>query len=409
MRHDQIEGFPEKLDAYLEDLLRPMRRVERKHQARLYLDGLLRSEGRKNVARMANKILRTDVQALQQFISQSPWDHRRVRAKLARRIEESLLPKVFWIIDEGRFPKQGEHSVGVTHGPANTQSRAVNHQLAVVLTLATEEASMPLNWALHLPPQWTSNPALRKKAAIPEEVTFKRPLELALDLIDEVKSWGLQERTVLAGEHFGASHDFRIGLKERALGYVVKVTGDLRARINGAAISSTSRKRTGKIRPAHVAATSQPAGVSLHEIAETLPWERWRRITWREAPGQKCSARFARISVSCIDCQSPDRPTLLHLEELLIERPENARHPFRFWLSGLGPETSWQELIRSAKGHARYQQDRSKMLTEWGVDHYQGRSWRGWHHHVTLVTMAQAFLLHEELSRDRSFWVDLIS
>lgn len=215
MRHDQIEGFPEKLDAYLEDLLRPMGRLERKRQARLYLNGLLRSEGRKNVARMASKILRSDVQALQQFISQSPWDHRQVRAKLARRIEENLLPKVFWIIDAAHFPKQGEHTAGVTYGPVETQSRSANHQLAVVLTLATEEASMPLNWALYLPPQWTSEPALRKKAAIPEEIIFKRPHELALDLIDEVKSWGLQERVVLADEYFGLSHDFRMGLKER--------------------------------------------------------------------------------------------------------------------------------------------------------------------------------------------------
>ena len=409
MRHDQIEGFLEKLDAYLEDLLVPMGRVERKRQARLYLDGLLRSEGRKNVARMASKILRSDVQALQQFISQSPWDHRQVRAKLARRIEENLLPKVFWIIDAAHFPKQGEHTAGVTYGPVETQSRSANHQLAVVLTLATEEASMPLNWALYLPPQWTSEPALRKKAAIPEEIIFKRPHELALDLIDEVKSWGLQERVVLADEYFGLSHDFRMGLKERGLGYVVEVSGDLRAWTNDPFAPPGSRRDTRKTRPAHVQATDLPSGRSLGEIAETLPPNGWRRITWREALGQNQSALFARIGVSCIRDTPSDRPSRLHPEELLIEKPENARHPFQFWLSGLGPDASWQELIWAAKGRFGYRQDRRKMMTEWGLGHFQGRSWRGWHHHVTLVTMAQAFLLHEELGRDRSCWVDLIS
>ena len=401
MRHDQIEKFPEKLKAFLENLLVPMGRADRKDQARLYVDGLLRSDGRKNVARMANKILRTDVQALQQFISQSPWDHQQVRQKLAKRIEENLLPKVFWIIDEMRIPKQGAHSVGVTYGPANTQSRTANHQLAVVLTLGTEEASIPLNWALYLPMQWTSDSDLRKKAAIPDEIIFKRPHELALELIDEVKGWGLQERIVLADEHFGASHDFRKGLKERALGYVVQVIGDLRAWTNDPSVTRASRKGSSNTRPSRVQAVG--------EIAETLPREKWRRMTWREAPGQNRGARFARIGVSCINGQNPDRPAPIHPEELLIERPENASHPFQFWLSGLGLDSSWQELVRSAKGRFRYQQDKQSMLTEWGLDHYQGRSWRGWHHHVTLVTMAQAFLLQEDLSGERSFWVGLIS
>jgi SRSO17 transposase len=281
--------------------------------------------------------------------------------------------------------------------------------LAVVLTLGTEEGSIPVNWALHLPIRWTSDSDLRRKAAIPEETTYKDIHDLALELIDEVRSWGLQERIVLADEHYGESHDFRMGLKERALGYVVQVTGNLRAWTNDPSFTGASKKGGGRSRPAQAQSEDRPVGMRLEEIAEALPRHKWRRIAWREAPERQQCARFARIGVSCIDGQNPDRPMPHHPEELLIERPEYAKYPFAFWLSGLGPDSSWQQVVRSAKGRFRFARDNQEMRTERGVDHYEGRSWPGWHHHVTLVTMAQAFLLQEEWGKKRKFWVDPIS
>jgi SRSO17 transposase len=166
---------------------------------------------------------------LQQFVNQSPWPSCEVRASLARKVEREFVPEAYWLIDEVSFPKQGKHSVGVARQYCGALGKTANCQVAVSLDLGTEESSTPLNWALYLPKGWVEDPVRRKNAGIPEEITFKTKIVLALDLIDEAKEWGLQGRLVLADSAYGDAYDFRQGLRGRKLDYVVQASGQLTA------------------------------------------------------------------------------------------------------------------------------------------------------------------------------------
>ena len=229
MKPREIERFRLKLEAFLADIVLPMGRQERRKHAEEYIRGLLMDGERKSIEPIASRLPDGDVQALQQFVNQSPWPSQEVRASLARKVEGEFVPEAYWLIDEVSFPKQGQHSVGVARQYCGALGKTANCQVAVTLDLGTEESSTPLDWALYLPEQWIKDPVRRKAAGVPEEIIFKTKTELALDLIDEVKGWGLQGRLVLADSAYGDGFEFRKGLRDRGLDYVVQVSGDLMA------------------------------------------------------------------------------------------------------------------------------------------------------------------------------------
>jgi len=156
-----------------------------------------------------------------------PWPTKEVQASLARKVEREFVPEAYWLVDEVSFPKQGKHSVGVARQYCGALGKTANCQVAVTLDLGTEESSTPLDWALYLPEPWIKDSVRRKKAGIPEEITFKTKTELALDLIDEVRGWGLQDRLILSDSGYGDAYEFRHALRSRELDYVVQVSGDL--------------------------------------------------------------------------------------------------------------------------------------------------------------------------------------
>ena len=168
-----------------------MGRKERREHAQEYVRGLLMDGERKSIEPMANRLPDGNVQALQQFVNQSPWSSEEVRASLARNVEREFVPEAYWLIDEVSFPKQGKHSVGVARQYCGALGKTANCQVSVTLDLGTEESSTPLDWALYLPEEWIHDPVRRKKAGIPEEIRFRTKPELALDLIDNVRRWGL--------------------------------------------------------------------------------------------------------------------------------------------------------------------------------------------------------------------------
>ena len=211
------------------DIVLYMGRKDRGQHAKEYIRGLLMDGERKSIEPMANRLPDGNVQALQQFVNQSPWSTEQVRAALARKMEAEFVPEAYWLIDEVSFPKQGKSSVGVARQYCGALGKTANCQVAVTLDLGTEESSIPLDWALYLPEQWINDATGRKKVGIPEEVTFKTKPELALDLIDEVRSWGLSDRLVLADSAYGDGYGFRRALRNRKLHYVVQVSGDMTA------------------------------------------------------------------------------------------------------------------------------------------------------------------------------------
>ena len=389
------------------DVVLCMGRKERGQHAKEYIRGLLMDGERKSIEPMANRLPDGNAQALQQFVNQSPWPTEQVRASLARKMEGEFVPEAYWLIDEVSFPKQGKHSVGVARQYCGALGKTANCQVAVTLDLGTEESSTPLDWALYLPEQWIKDKARRKKAGIPEAVTFKSKPELALDLIDEARNWGLSDRLVLADSAYGDGYEFRQGLRDRTLHYVVQVSGDMTAWTEDPHPAEPPMKRGGTVPRTRLYAKELPPVRSLREIAKDLPSSSWKSITWREGiKGPLCS-RFARVMVWMANGLVQGKTMEVPREELLIEWPSAHEAPLKFWLSSLPPRrTSFRSLTRKAKGRFRIEQDYQEMKGEVGLDHFEGRSWQGWHHHVTLVTLAYAFLVMERMANKKNFWID---
>jgi SRSO17 transposase len=365
---------------------------------------------RKSIEPIADRLPGGDVQALQQFVNQSPWPTKEVQSSLARKVEGEFVPEAYWLIDEVSFPKQGNHSVGVARQYCGALGKTANCQVAVTLDLGTEESSTPLDWALYLPEQWINDPVRRKEAGVPEGITFKTKTELALDLIDEVRGWGLQDRLILADSGYGDAYEFREGLRSRKLDSVVQVSGELTAWTEDPHPAEPPMKRGGKIPRKRLYAKELPPRRSLCQIAEDLPSQSWKTITWREGTKGPLSSRFARVVVWMATGLMEGKTTKVPSEELLIEWPERNKEPLKFWLFSLPPHrTSFRGLFRKAKGRFRVEQDYEEMKGEVGLDHFEGRSWQGWHHHVTLVTLAYAFLMLERIGNKKNLWIDLAS
>ena len=410
MKPREIERFRLKLEAFLADIVLPMGRQERRKHAEEYIRGLLMDGERKSIEPIASRLPDGDVQALQQFVNQSPWPSQEVRASLARKVEGEFVPEAYWLIDEVSFPKQGQHSVGVARQYCGALGKTANCQVAVTLDLGTEESSTPLDWALYLPEQWIKDPVRRKAAGVPEEIIFKTKTELALDLIDEVKGWGLQGRLVLADSAYGDGFEFRKGLRDRGLDYVVQVSGDLMAWTKDPHPAKPPMKGGGRIPRKRFYANDFPPARSLCQIAKDLPAGSWKTVTWREGTKGPLTSRFARVIVWMANGLVQGKTIEVPAEELLLEWPEGDKAPWKYWLSSLPPQrTSFRGLVRKAKGRFRIEQDYEELKGEVGLDHFEGRSWQGWHHHVTLVTLAYAFLVLERMGNKKNFWIDLAS
>jgi SRSO17 transposase len=410
MKTREIERFRLKLQAFLADVVLPMGRKERREHAEEYIRGLLMDGERKSIEPLAGRLPDGDVQALQQFVNQSPWPSEEVRASLARKVEGEFVPEAYWLIDEVSFPKQGQHSVGVARQYCGTLGKTANCQVAVTLDLGTEEWSTPLDWALYLPEQWIRDPIRRQEARIPEEITFRTKPDLALDLIDEVKGWGLQGRLVLADSAYGDVFEFRQGLRDRELDYVVQVSGNLIAWTKDPHPAKPPMKDGGKIPRKRFYANDFPPPRSLGQIAKDLPSGSWKTVRWREGTKGPLTSRFARLIVWMANGLAQGKTMQVPAEELLIEWPEGDKDPWKYWLSSLPPQrTSFRGLVRKAKGRFRIEQDYEELKGEVGLDHFEGRSWQGWHHHVTLVTLAYAFLTLERMGNKKNFWIDLAS
>ena len=410
MKPREIEQFRSKLGAFLADVVLAMGRIERKQHAEEYIRGLLMDGERKSIEPMANRLPGGDVQALQQFVNQSPWPFEGVRASLARKVEQEFVPEAYWLIDEVSFPKQGEHSVGVARQYCGALGKTANCQVAVTLDLGIEESSTPLDWALYLPEKWANDRVRRKEAGVTEAVTFRTKPELALDLIDEVKGWGLQGRLVLADSAYGDGFEFRQGLRDRGLHYVVQVSGELTAWTEDPHPAKPPMKGKGQIARKRFYADDFPPAPTLLRIAKDLPSRSWKTVTWREGSKGPLSSRFARVVVWMANGLAQGKTLVVPSDELLIEWPEGEKEPRKYWLSSLPPQrTSFRGLVRKAKGRYRVEQDYEEMKGEVGLDHFEGRSWQGWHHHVTLVTLAYAFLMLEKMGKKKNFWIDVAS
>ena len=404
----EMQALDHRLTAFLEDLLSPLGRKERRHWARVYVQGLLLDGERKSIEPLASRIPGADVQALRQFVGQSPWDGEAVQQLLARKIVDLLSEPEVWILDETSFPKAGEHSVGVARQYCGALGKVANCQVAVTLHWSSAEASCPLGWRLYLPPGWFEDEKRAQEVKLPKEVVYRSQSELALELIDQMLRWEVPRLPVVADSAYGNSFDFREELRQRQLSYVLAVepstvvwTQDPKA------IPVPPSAPIGRPRR-YPPLEATPAPQDLTALARQLPAAAWKKVTWRAGTRGPQRSRFAKLKVWAAHgwrAQAhPERAT----EWLLIEWPEGEAEPRKYWLAQLAPgRPGLRRLVKMAHARWRIEMDYRELKDELGLDHFEGRHWLGWHHHVTLVTLAYAFLRFEQARLKKNFWCDL--
>jgi SRSO17 transposase len=325
-------------------------------------------------------------QSLLHFVNQGGWSDAAVLAKL----RELVLPQIerrgaieAWIIDDTGFPKKGAHSVGVSHQYCGQLGKQANCQIAVTLSLANHDASLPVAYQLYLPKTWAEDDARRRKAGVPEEIVFKTKPQIALEQIRWAAENGLPGDMALLDAGYGHDSKLRDGITELKRTYVAGIQPQTLAWVPG--------KRGGH-RPKKGRRDAIDA-IAVRDLAIGLPAKAWHTIKWREGTNNWLSSRFARrrIRVASSDQHAGKRAE----EWLLIEWPDGEAAPTKYWLSTLPKNIPFCDLVDAAKLRWRIERDYQELKQEVGLGHFEGRGWRGFHHHATLCIAAYGFLISE--------------
>jgi SRSO17 transposase len=367
---------------------------ERARPLRDYCTGLMLPGERKSVEPMAARTAPAKTaaqhQSLLHFVANAAWSDEDVLAK----VREMVLPAIeksgpieAWIIDDTSFPKQGKHSVGVQHQYCGQLGKQANCQVAVSLSIANHAASLPVAYRLYLPATWTKDRARRKKAGVPKEIKFKTKPQIALEQIRWACESGLPRGVALMDSAYGRDSGLRAGMTELGVPYVVGILPNTLMWRPG----TTPRRMDKPLN--NTGRRDEPDLVSAKKVALGLPKRAWRTVTWREGSAERLSSRFARVRLRV--GYNKRIPATLSPEWLLIEWPEGEAEPTKYWLSTLPENVSLQQLVDLAKLRWRIERDYQELKQEVGLGHYEGRGWRGFHHHATLCIAAYGFLIAE--------------
>ena len=388
--------------AYIEGLAEAAGHADRNVPLKSYCTGLLLPGERKSVEPMAARLAPDNVrrmhQSLHHVVADAPWSDEAVLGSLSgfRTAGDAASgPVVAWVVDDTGFPKKGHESVGVARQYCGQVGKQDNCRVAVSLSVTTEKASMPVAFRLYLPETWTEDRNRRKKTGVPDEIQFQTKPEIALEQIRRARERGIPQGVVLADAGYGVDTSFRAALTKMELAYVVGVQSTVTVWKPGEEPQPAPARQGSTGRPRKLLqrdAKHQP--VSAKELAMSLPAEAWKKVTWRQGVKQKLHSRFAALRV---------RPAHRdywraepHPEEwLLIEWPTGETEPTKYWLSTLPADTALVELVHLAKHRWIIERDYQELKQELGLGHYEGRGWRGFHHHATLCIAAYGFLVAE--------------
>lgn len=387
--------------AYVERLAAALGHADRAAPFRAYCTGLMLPGERKSIEPMAARVEPDRVgaahQSLHHFVAKAAWADRAVLDVVRDLVLPALLeggPLRFWIIDDTGMPKKGRHSVGVARQYCGQIGKQDNCQVAVSLSLATDHASLPIAFQLYLPETWANDPIRRAKAGIPDAVAFQTKPAIALDQIRAAVAGGLPPGVVLMDAGYGTDTDLRAGIDALGLLYVAGIQ------------SSTSLWPPGvaPLPPKPWSGTGRPPKllrrgpghepVAAKVLARGLAPAAWRTVTWREGTNAPLTSRFAAVRVHPAH-RDNERAELRPAEWLLVEWPEDEDEPTKYWLSTLPDTMSLDDLVDTAKGRWRIERDYLELKQELGLGHYEGRGWRGFHHHATLCIAAYGFLVRE--------------
>jgi SRSO17 transposase len=387
-------GIEARFAAYVDGLAGVIGHADRVRPLRDYCTGLMLPGERKSVEPMAARTApaRTAAQhqSLLHFVGIGAWSDEKVLAK----VSELVLPAMTrhgaieaWILDDTGLPKKGRHSVGVKPQYCGQLGKEANCQVAVSLSIANHFASLPVGYRLYLPKEWAEDAARRERAGVPGDIGFKSKPQIALELIQRACAAGLPRGVVLMDLDYGRDSRLRASLTALELPYVAGIQPNVLMWPPGA-----GPRRGGK--PLNSAGRrDEPDLISARELALGLPKQAWRTIRWREGSADWLSSRFARVRVRVGSNRAI--PDLVEEEWLLIEWPEGEAAPTKYWLSTLPAEIGFPRLVDIAKMRWRIERDYQELKQEVGLGHYEGRGWRGFHHHAILCIAAYGFLVAE--------------
>jgi SRSO17 transposase len=360
-----VQRLGNDLGDYVGDVFGSLRYSGWQQRAGDYLRGLMLDGRRKSIQPMAARLHGPHEQALNHFVTNSPWDVEPVRRRIAERIGEAL-PEAAWAVDDTGLLKYGKASPCVARQYTGTAGKVTNCQVVVSVSLVTDTASCPVDWRLFLPPAWdpaspkaTEDVAQRRRRAqIPDGIEHVEKWRLALAMIDELLGWGLRPSILVADAGYGDAGEFRQALAERGISYAMQV--------------------------AHTV-TAYPLTVER----TTVPYRGdgpYPKLIYREPA---TAVRTLLLAAHLGD----DLPEAW----LIAEWPPGQAEPVKYWLSNLPARTPKRTLVRLAKLRWRIEHDYREIKTGLGLDHYEGRTWQGFHHHTTLVSAAHAFLTLQRL------------
>lgn len=391
----------QRFQRYVGRLAEAVGHADRHEPLRLYTTGLLLPGERKSVepmaARLSPRSVRQTHQSLHHLVADAAWSDRAVLSA----VREAVLPAVVssgsvtaWIVDETGFPKKGQHSVGVAHQYCGQLGKQANCQVAVSLSAANTAASLPLAFQLYLPHDWADDSVRRQKAGVPDEVVFETKPQIALAQIRQAVDDGVPPGAVLADAVYGNDTKFRDEVTALGLCYAVAIQGSTTVWTDGQGpLPPSAYKGTGR-RPKLLRRDEQHQPVSVQQAALALPGSAWRTVTWREGTSGSLRSRFARLRVRAAH-RDTWRGTVRAEEWLVIEWPKGEPAPTQFFLSTLAPSISLRQLVDTVKLRWRIERDYQELKQELGLGHYEGRGWRGFHHHATLCLAAYGFLVAE--------------
>ena len=341
-------------------------------------------------------------QSLHHVVAKSDWSDEAVLGGVREWVSPALKLEddCFWIVDDTGFPKKGKHSVGVARQYCGQLGKQDNCQVAVSLSLASSRGSLPIAWRLYLPEEWASDPPRRKKAGVPTAVKFHAKPKIALAQIRAAKATGVPVGVVLADAGYGNDTAFRESLNQMGLRYCVGVQASTSVWPPGfEPLPPRPKKSTGRPRKLlRRGRGHRPC--SVKELAIGLPRRTWREVTWRQGTNTRLRSRFAAVRVRAAS-RDYWRTTLREEQWLLIEWPAGETEPIKYCLSTLAANTSLKSLVASTMTRWRIERDYQELKQEFGLSHYEGRGWRGFHHHATLCIAAYGFLLSQRLKGGR--------
>ena len=387
----------ERLVVFVNEVVSGFVLARQRENAGLYVRGLVEQGGRKSLQPTLFRLEETAAryESMQQFLADSPWDP----AVVVRRCAERVVPELeveAWVLDDTGFPKDGKRSPGVKRQYSGTLGKIGNCQIGVSVHAVGKRGTAPLGWALYLPEDWCDDSERRAKAKIPESVSFKTKPELGVELVERAAGWGLAAVPVLGDQAYGDNTALRERLHAAGQGYVLAVGGQTKVFAPETVFSVPDRAAATGRPKSRALPDREPEAVGdlIARVAATQS----RTVAFRDGPdGEPVSSWFVFARVTAAHEWQKGTAALRREEWLIAEWPLGAPEPTDYWISNLPADTKPERLARLARLRWKIELDYKQLKGELGLDHYEGRSWIGWHHHTALVTVAHGFLTLERL------------